>query len=319
MDRRGFYTSLGEELGSVLMFTYMNWLTLRVTFEAQRNGNLPVYLGSTVRGVLGHSLRKMVCPTPKLKCAKCVLAEDCAFTKYFASWKNPAGSVNPFVLHVLTMGKTHWQKGDICEFDITLFGAVNQRIDLIIEMIRRVEQFGWGSERIPFQLLKITNLTTQKLVWCNNKKWLKNATSKPLDCQEQQASYVFMQFDVPLRLEKSHQLITEPSFEDIIRATTRRISLLSHAYASHQLEWDEEAMLAVAREVKTSKAKWQRNEFRRYSMNQKNNELKVDNITGWACYEGDITPFTPLLEAGQLLHIGRNATHGFGRYTIDYN
>lgn len=94
---------------------------------------------------------------------------------------------------------------------------------------------------------------------------------------------------------------------------------MSHAYTGHHLAWDHEAMLAAAREVKTNKAKWQTDAFRRYSMNQTNNELILETITGWACYEGDITPFTPLLQAGQLLHIGRNPTHGFGQYTIDYN
>ncbi|WP_107841097.1 CRISPR system precrRNA processing endoribonuclease RAMP protein Cas6 [Metasolibacillus meyeri] len=301
------------------MFTYMTWVTLRATFEARKSGNLPPYLGSTVRGLLGHSLRRMVCLTPKVRCSTCALAEDCAFTKYFTSPGNPAGSVNPFVLHVLTTGKTNWQTGDICEFEITLFGQASQRMELIVEMLRRIEQFGWGSERIPFTLLKITNPSTQKLVYYNKKKWIENAVRHPLDCMEQQASHAFIQFAVPLRLEKSKQLITEPSFEDIIRATTRRISLLSHAYAGHQLEWDEEEMLAEAREIKTNKAQWQADEFRRYSMNQKNNELKMETITGWACYEGDITPFTPLLQAGQILHIGRNPTHGFGRYTIDYN
>ncbi|WP_042473187.1 CRISPR system precrRNA processing endoribonuclease RAMP protein Cas6 [Bacillus ndiopicus] len=301
------------------MFSFMSWTTLRVTFEAQNSGKLPPYLGSTVRGILGHSLRKMVCPTPNVKCFTCLLAEDCAYAKHFVSPQNPAGSINPFVLHVLTTGKTNWQIGDICEFEITLFGDANKRMELIVEMIRRMEQFGWGAERIPFKLLKISDATNHKLVWYDNKKWLQNAIRHPLHCTEQQASHAFMQFAVPLRLQKSKRLITEPSFEDIIRAVTRRISLLSHAYAGHQLEWDNEAMLTEARGVKTSKAKWQVDEFKRYSMNQKNNELLLETITGWACYEGDITPFTPLLQAGQLLHIGRNPTHGFGRYTIDYN
>jgi len=39
---------------------------------------------------------------------------------------------------------------------------------------------------------------------------------------------------------------------------------------------------------------------------------------GYARYEGDITPFTPLLEIGQLIQIGKNTTHGFGHYEIYY-
>ena len=35
-------------------------------------------------------------------------------------------------------------------------------------------------------------------------------------------------------------------------------------------------------------------------------------------YEGDLTPFIPLLEAGRILHVGKNSTIGFGRYSVAY-
>ncbi|MFU0791768.1 MAG: CRISPR-Cas6 domain-containing protein [Virgibacillus proomii] len=301
------------------MFSHIKWIRLRATFMAQRDGQLPPYLGSTVRGLLGHSLRKMVCPTPKIKCYACELAATCDYANYFVSPKNVAGSVNPFVLNVLTKDKTIWNKGDICEFDITLLGdAAHSGVTLITQAIQQIENLGWGAARIPFKLVKITDPTTNRMVWCKHQLWLKNVQIHELNGKERSTSFVFLHFSAPLRLQKSKQLLTAPSFEDLIRASARRVGLISHAYAGYKLEWDSEAMLAEARKVKVVNSDWEQAKFKRYSMNQKNKTLEVDTITGWACYKGDITPFTPILEAGRLLHIGRNPTHGFGYYTIDY-
>jgi CRISPR/Cas system endoribonuclease Cas6 (RAMP superfamily) len=34
-------------------------------------------------------------------------------------------------------------------------------------------------------------------------------------------------------------------------------------------------------------------------------------------YEGDLGPFLPLLRLGELLHVGKHATFGLGRYEVD--
>ncbi len=300
------------------MFSHMNWITLRVTFVAQDEGQLPPYLGSTVRGLIGHSLRRMVCPTPTVQCFTCSMAPTCEYANYFVSPKNAAGSVNPFVLHVLTKGRTIWHKGDICEFDMTLLGVASEGASLIIQVLQQIENLGWGAARIPFKLIKISDATTNQLIWYENMLWLKNARPKQLVCSERMTTLVFIHFPAPLRLQKSKQLITTPEFEDIIRAITRRAALISHAYTGYKLEWDDKAILEEAAKVQTVSCSWERSYFKRYSMNQKNNNLEMDTITGFVCYQGNITPFTPLLEVGKVLHIGRNPTHGFGYYTIDY-
>ena len=300
------------------MFSHMNRVTLRVTYEAQGDGKLPPYLGSTIRGLIGHSLRRMVCFTPKVKCFTCELAESCAYANYFASPGNRAGSVNPFVLLPVTSHRTLWRKGDLCEFEITLFGKASREISLIVQMFKQVERFGWGAVRMPFKLLKIANSMNGKIVWYNDELYLNNAMSQPITVIGNEATMVFMNFPTPLRLEKSKKLIEKPSFENMIQAIARRAALLSHAYEEIQMEWDYDDMLKEARKVKIVDAYWEKNSFRRFSMNQKNREMVKDTLTGWVCFEGELTPFTPLLEVGKLIHIGRNATHGFGAYTSEY-
>lgn len=298
------------------MLSHIKKITLRVEYTAQGNGSLPPYLGSTIRGLLGHSLRSIVCETPRVKCHACQLAVNCDYANYFMSPKNEAGSVNRMILHIKPESRLNWRIGDICTFDITVIAS--KPVPLLVQMFENIKNFGWGAERIPFILNKITNVETSKLVWFNSKIWFENLMPAPLEVKTESAAGVLLEFTAPLRLEKSKKLIEQPQFEHIIHSITRRLGLLSHAYTGHKMEWDYEAMLEEARKVKLVDCHWKKDEFTRYSMNQKNEKLTMPVMSGWAMYEGNITPFTPILDAGRTIHIGRNSTHGFGAFTINY-
>lgn len=302
--------------GCVNMFTHIQKVTLSLSFIAQAKGRLPAYLGSTLRGLIGHSLRKMVCATPKVKCHVCPVASNCDYANYFMSPKNAAGSVNRMILTPITGNQTEWRKGDACYFDVTLLS--DAPVPLFIQVFENMNHLGWGAARLPFKLQKIINKDTGRLVWFNHQTWYENILPQPLTVSTQQASSVLLTFTAPLRLEQSKVLIENPEFYQIIQAIARRLELLSKAYTTSDVTWDYASMLAAAKAVKLVDCEWQPTSFTRYSMNQKNQALTMEVLTGWGQYEGDITPFTPLLEAGSLLHIGRNATHGFGSYHINY-
>lgn len=43
------------------MFEFIKAITLRTTYECQSSGSLPGYMGSTIRGILGHCIRDFYC------------------------------------------------------------------------------------------------------------------------------------------------------------------------------------------------------------------------------------------------------------------
>ena len=105
----------------------------------------------------------------------------------------------------------------------------------------------------------------------------------------------------------------------LIQFLIRRISLLTLAYTDYQLEWDKEELLEQARKVKTVDEYWREIPFTRYSMNQEKGKLELPSREGWILYEGDLTDFVPILEAGKYLRIGKGATIGFGHYEVFYD
>jgi hypothetical protein len=50
--------------------------------------------------------------------------------------------------------------------------------------------------------------------------------------------------------------------------------------------------------------------------NKINEKMDFSGIMGILTFEGELTPYTPWLNAAQLLHIGRNTTFGCGKIEI---
>lgn len=300
------------------MFDHIKTLTLRVIYEAQDQGSLPPYLGSTIRGVIGHRLREFACHFPNVKCHLCNLAKECSYALHFCSPGNEAGAVNPYVIHPLVRDKTKWQAGDPLSFDITLIGNTADQAGLYIDALQDDKSQGWGAARLPFRLQQIIDPLRQTLIWSSGKSWMRNCRPVPLRTEQRRAHAAVVRFDSPVRLLVSQQLRSSVTFADLIQSLSRRLALLSHAYTGRRLQWDEEAMLGAAKQIETVAQQWREVDFKRYSINR-TDKLALPAIEGWARYEGDLTPFTPILAAGEKLHIGKNATIGFGQYVVHYD
>lgn len=302
-----------------MMFSHLDTLTLRASFVAKKEGRLPPYLGSTLRGLIGHCMRDFVCPTPHVKCHECDIRHQCDYAQTFCSPGNEAGSVNPFVLRPLVRGKTDWQPGDRCTFDLTLIGDATRRAGLVLDVLQAMGERGWGAERLPFALENVIDPARDRLIYSSGKTWMRNLQPLPLNCSERAATTVLVRFDTPVRILVNRNLCRSLSFPVLIHSIIRRAALLSQAYSQHIIEWDEEGLLNEANTIKIVQQHWQYVDFERYSMNRAGNKLNLPAIEGWACYEGNLTPFTPLLEAGALLHAGKNSTIGFGHFSVTYD
>lgn len=301
------------------MFGHMKFLTLRASFAAVREGRLPPYLGSTLRGLLGHCMREFVCDAPQRRCYLCSERNGCSYARCFCSPGNEGGAVNPYVLHALVHGKTEWKIGDRCIFDLTLIGNVTQYAGVFLDALQAMENRGWGVERIPFQLEYVIEPQANRLIFNNGKVWMRNLNPCQLAADEHMAQTALVHFDTPVRILEKKQLCQSLSFTHLIQSLSRRIALLSQAYTDQIVQWEEDAMLEAAGRIETIQEDWRLLAFKRYSMNQEDNALSLPAIDGWARYEGDITPFTPLLEAGRILHAGKNSTIGFGHFNVVYD
>ncbi|MFC4600951.1 CRISPR system precrRNA processing endoribonuclease RAMP protein Cas6 [Cohnella hongkongensis] len=201
---------------------------------------------------------------------------------------------------------------------MTLIGHSTRQAGLFLDALQEMGTRGWGAARLPFQLEQVIDPIRNTLIWSGGKTWMRNCQSQPLPWIEKQAQVAVVRFHTPVRVLIKRELCTNLTFENIIQSISRRLVLLSQAYTDHTLHWDEDAVLQAARSVRTVEQQWRYIDFERYSMTR-NGKLSLAAIEGWARYEGELTAFTPLLEAGQHIHLGKNATIGFGHYSVVYD
>lgn len=301
------------------MFEFMDVVTLQAVFVAEGEGNLPEYLGSTVRGVLGHCFRDFVCHTPHLKCLDCKKKEHCAFVKNFSNTGAKGGAINPFVLYVHTYGKTEWKKGDECVFDLTLFGHAALKPQIYVDALQRMGRKGWGAARIPFSLQRICDYETKKLIQLENHLYLRNLNAHFMILPKREVKSVLVVFNTPVRIVSGGRLFTSLPFALLLRFILRRFALVTEVCTDYEVEWNEEEALRDAGAIQAVEQKWKTVDFKRYSMNQKDNMLELQGQEGWVLYEGDLSRFVPLLEAGRYLHVGKNSTIGFGHYELYFD
>lgn len=301
------------------MYDFMEIIVLKAVFSADRSGVLPPYLGSTLRGILGHCFREFICHTPEVKCFCCEKRDNCSYVAHFCNTGGEGGAINPFALYSLTEGKTQWEIGDECSFQITLFGRAAASPGIYLDALMAMQRKGWGVRRIPFHLKRITEGDTGQLIYAGGRTWLRNLRPHFMRIEPKAPRMALVAFDTPVRIDLGGQLFSELPFQTLIHFLARRFSLMTQVHTDFTLEWDLERLLQKASGIKTVDQEWRRIDFSRYSMNHKGNKLVLPGRKGWVLYEGDLRDFVPVLEAGRYLQAGKNTTIGFGHYEVFYD
>jgi len=67
--------------------------------------------------------------------------------------------------------------------------------------------------------------------------------------------------------------------------------------------------------VQTAAAEVRWVDWERFSTRQQR-EMNLGGIVGTVTYAGEVAPFMPLLRLGELVHVGKAAVFGNGRYEI---
>ncbi|MTK06196.1 MAG: CRISPR system precrRNA processing endoribonuclease RAMP protein Cas6 [Hungatella sp.] len=302
------------------MWEHFKITTLKITFMCCEEGVLPPYLGSTIRGIMGHCIREFTCNACKdEKCYLCKNRENCLYVKFFSNTGKEAGAVNPYTIHVLNNGKTQWVKGDECTFELTLFGFAAENAGIYLDAIVEMEKKGWGASRLPFKLTRVSDAYTGRLIYTQGRMWLRNMECHLMEVGKQEASAVMVSFDTPLRIMTQKSLCRLPTFANLMQFTSRRLSLLSQIYTGQKVQWNDKEIIKQAEKVNITGHMLRYVDFKRFSINQESNKLELPAMEGWVMYEGELSYLSPILEAGKIIHIGKGTTIGFGHYETFYN
>jgi len=302
---------------------------LDFTLKALEPLILPPYKGSTLRGGFGAAFRRIVCVIRDKECADCLLKGKCVYSYIFetpppantAVMRKYEAAPHPFVIEPPFERKRVYRPGEELLFGLVLIGRAIDYLPYFIYTFDELGRTGIGKGRGKFELRSVAS--DGKSVYDSTSKTLSqvNALELPLDAKVSRGrkkTRLTLSFLTPTRIFYSGGLTLDIEFHTIIRNLLRRISLLSYFHGNSNAipAFDFKGTIEKAKAVETVDKSLRRYDWERYSSRQEQ-RINMGGFVGEITFEGDLRPFMPLIEAGEVLHVGKGTAFGLGRYEVE--
>lgn len=231
----------------------------------ENEASLPFYKGSTFRGIFGRALKKVVCALKRQECDQCLLKQRCLYALVFETSESmnlPEGSriaspPHPFVIEPPLTTETEFPGGASFDFNLLLFGEVNNNLPYFIYAFDQMGKIGIGKKingkRGQFALKDVRH--GKGIVYSDADQKLHATDSLEVvsipdvkGCPE--GSFRLKLFlETPLRLKFENRLKADLPFHVLVRAMLRRISSLLNCYGNGEPPLDYRGLVKRAEAV----------------------------------------------------------------------
>lgn len=295
-------------------------------YKIEEDFKLPELNGSLWHGVFGKALKAISCSfSPEHKCAPCMFLYSCNYSYLFAGVRPPQAELMTKyrtipVPHVFRSehvnDEIQLRRGQMLEVPLVLIGESAQRFPVILQAMHKAGLDGLGKQRKPIQLLQVLQKTDRQFSIISGE----GGNNGILRWQEQALpaapKTILFKLITPYKpsgnfFDKRKPIDTGKFLMQIIR----RISLLQYFYTGQKLNADFVYLKTLTENITAGKDIVYK-ESKRYSASHE----KVIDTSGFVgMFEMPMTgkeDLWPYLYLGQWLHVGKNASMGFGRYEI---
>lgn len=270
--------------------------------------------GSTIRGALGHSLKKVSCLRPRTKCDSCPLLEQCAYFYLFETPLDPEKPgtrkypyyPHPYLIEPPLDGES---------FHITLLGKGTQFFNNLLLAVERMGQNGLGKMRLRFSPMVFSGgfqvyndgVITAKPIIISVSDYIA-ARIRPRDKWA-------ISFKTPARIIHGGRLMRRFSPEGVISSLIRRLSLLVNIHEESNEKLGLPPLEEILRGLEVLKDGTYPVQHESYSGRQKE-RLRLQGFMGDVVLSGGNQELWDLLIAGEIVHVGKGTSFGFGTYMI---
>ncbi len=283
---------------------------------------LPAFKGSTLRGLFGVALKRVVCALKHQDCPACALKGSCLYAQVFETDATHAGRPHPFVIEPPATPQTHFKPGQRLSCDLVLMGDVNTRLPYFIYAFEQMGSLGTGKRidgrRGRFELETVTldgrQIYARDNPTLNVPDRLPELALAPVSGNGE-AQTIQLTLQTPLRLKFKGKLSGGLEFHVLTRALLRRASSVLDAYDGGEPDLDYRGLVQRAQAVQIAHSDLRWFDWRRYS-NRQNQGMLMGGMLGSIAYRGALSEFLPLIEFGRQAHIGKNTSFGLGQ--IDF-
>ena len=308
----------------------VRYVKLHFEIELVDGGQLPKDKASMLRGGMGRMLLMSNCIRDE-NCENCDFSEECLVQRMmyahmkirpaFMTQKDSEG----YVLECENTDEDFYP-GDLLEFNLLLFGNSIVYFNQYLQAFHALGMRGLGKEKLRFRLSQVTNSSRELLLKDGimykerfrvrrieeyvryRLSWLEK------EKQNQYTDDVLLVFHTPLTLkfQKEFQDSLDPL--PIMSAVERRLYILN-CYEGFKDGEDYERIAVAEHLPEKVDERVHAESMKRFSGTQ-NKGIVFKGIKGACRFSGVDDTALALLAAGELVHIGKNTSFGFGRYTM---
>jgi hypothetical protein len=296
---------------------------LRITLRAQEPVRVAHCTLNAVRGWLGPALLHVeFCSFLRERpCPPCFAPAGCTYHSFFEG--HSAEATKPFVF-ALPQPPSTLAEGDTLDVQLTLIGTGAQHQDKVAVAYLRFER-GARLFNARFQLAALHTLapdgTPQPYqVGQRPLTTLADLWATPHAEAVRTARRLRIHYETPTALMQGGRLLPNRralTFGVLTRRLLKRLYLLATEHCGSTSPYvDVQELLAAADAIRSVESELYWREETRYSRRLESHQ-QFGGYIGSQLYEGDFTPFAPLLLLGEHLHVGKRATFGFGRIRVE--
>ena len=306
----------------------------RIKIKGGEKIPLPSFPGVTLRGAFGMALKRVTCVTREKNCEACMLNQKCVYAASFENifsgdspyLKGTDRAPHPVLIYPVELGKQITRKGATYTLGLTVFGNKRDYLPYYIYAIVRLGKIGLGKQRGKFRVVSVMEKQYprgQREIFDPRTETLsfegKGISVRSLLDAQTRRKKITLQTLTPLRLRVERKLQREPQLNHILKSAAFRLRLLSSLYSDEPLDLFARfdfSSIQNGIEVVESNFEWW--EISRYSRRQ-GRGMNLGGAIGRMVLQGDLREIYPLLNVGQLLHVGKNTGFGLGRYELKTN
>lgn len=316
---------------------YLNIPYVKLHFIAQvlEDCFLPKNKTSALRGGVGQMMIRQNCIQPEMNrtnedCINCSCKEECLVQRFLYT---PVSITPSFSAEKLSMGYLfecenyyeEFHEGDTFEFHVTLFGKSRVYFNLLLQAVWALGANGLGKGRGLFTIIEILNSRKESLL-LNNPYGMQIIKERyypetfagyaqfRMKQLEKRGSRMMLKFQTETAIKYQKQMMTRFNMEAIISNLARRVYLFN-CFEGVEMNMEDliEEMLEDLPKIRYQKV--YDIQVKRFSSRQMSS-MRLDGIKGEVWLDRLPSRILPYLLAGEVMHIGKNISFGFGRYRV---
>jgi len=271
----------------------INFHKIDVVLKPASTTPLP-FIGSTLRGAFGVSLKKVVCINPSYTCEGCFTKESCLFYDFFEARNRAHRYRFDFDLNPKNY-----------DFSLYLFEEATEKLPHVLSAIHKMlTEQGLGVKRETYEIATIR--CNDQTVYREGNFDLKEVTTRQFQPQDM-GNDIRLSFKTPLRMKYQNRLLNKkPPLETLLYSIQNRLT---------EIKNQPRTRLTFTPHYREKKAHIRFTDQTRRSNRQKT-KLQIGGIVGEIDYEAIDDKSLILLQLGEILGVGKQTVFGMGKIAV---